>query len=459
MVALLTLFTALAGSPNLVVVSLDTTRADALSCYGEPRPTYDARRGAPRTPNLDRVAAEGVRFEQFFAQSPTTLASHTTLFTGLDPHEHRVVRNGFPVPSDVVTLAQRLHSAGYETRAVLGSAALERGTGIERGFESYDDRAPELKGIMYQSTADAVVDRALGTVDGRQREDAPLFLFVHFFDVHSPYDPPEPFRSRFLDPAYEGPWAGPRSKPRPIARRLEAGDPTALEHAKAINGRYYAEAAYVDAQIGRLLEGLEARGVLEDALLVVVGDHGETLDERAHFGWAHGSTVGDGVTRVPLLMRAYGEVPLARHAVVQRQAAMENVAGTLEQALGLPVTLGDGMWDLVRPGPVHDQDGWPERPTLTVFQEATKPRRREARDAWNNLPFEHTVRAGGHVLRSFPIRNQPPHIVEGDPGMLETLRGVLDAWNADAPGHTTATMADHQLKALKALGYVDDDDE
>lgn len=456
MVALLTLSAALAGSPNLVVISLDTTRADALSCYGAPRPTYDATPEKARTPVLDAFAAEGLRFERFYAQSPTTLASHTTLFTGLDPHEHRVVRNGYPLPEEAPTLAMRLRREGYETRAILGAAALESGTGIERGFVHYDDRAPELRGVMYQSRADQVVDRTFASLDRRAEPDAPLFLFVHFFDVHSPYEPPEPFRSRFLDPDYDGGWADPESKPRPIAKRLERGDPTVTPHVLAINGRYYAEAAYLDSQVGRLLTGLESRGVLDDALVVVVGDHGETLDERPHFGWTHGSTVGEGLMHVPLIFRSYGSVSLAQHAVVERQAGMENVAATVERALGLPVTLGEGMWDLVRPGPVLDTDGWPERPTLTIFQEATKPKRREARGRWNNLVFERAVRAGGHVLRSFPLANEPPRIVDGDPGMLLRLEGMLKVWDAAAPEHQDAKMPDHQIRALKALGYLDD---
>lgn len=446
----------LAAPPNLVVVSLDTTRADALSCYGSPSvPVHDSRPDLPRTPNLDRLADEGVRFARFYAQSPSTLASHTTLFTGLDPHGTAVVRNGFPVDAAHVTLAERLQRAGYDTRAVLGAAALEGGTGIEQGFAVWDDEAPTLRGLMFQSRADEVVRRTLHTVDERV-QDAPLFLFVHFFDAHTPYDAPEPYRKRFQQPGYTGPFEHPDAKIRRVGRSLMAGD-AREEDVRAVNGRYYAGVTWLDAQVGVLLEGLEERGVLDDAVVVVVADHGEVLSERPTFAYSHGSDVSDGVLHVPLLMRAYGEVPLARRAVVEREARMQDLAPTLEQILGLDVTLGTSMWDFVRPGPVDDRDGWPERPTRVVFQEATRPRNREATERWNNLPFARAVRVAPHRVEAFPVRGEAPHITHGRAGMLGVLQTMLEHWDASAPAHRTAEMADHQVRALKALGYLTDD--
>ena len=130
------LYTHLAlAQPNLVWISLDTTRADALSCYGNPPvQVYDAAAGTPRTPVLDALAARGLRFQRFYAQSPSTLASHATMFTGRGPHGTDVVRNGFPLRTSLTTLAERLQQAGYATRAVIGAAALEQGRGIGRGI-------------------------------------------------------------------------------------------------------------------------------------------------------------------------------------------------------------------------------------------------------------------------------------------------------------------------------------
>ncbi len=447
---------ALASPPNLVLISLDTTRADALSCYGPPQSTYDATPERPRTPFLDQLAAEGVRLAHFYAQSPTTLASHATLFTGRDPHQHRVVRNGFPLPATIPTLAERLAAAGYDTRAVIGAAALERGSGIERGFQVWDDTSPTLRGLMYQSPANEVVERALRTVDEHDPA-APLFLFVHFFDAHAPYEPPEPHYSRFQDPDYDGPYAHPDAKPRRLAMALRMDPVRMAAHARAINGRYYGEVAWLDTQVERLIRGLEARGVLERALVVVVGDHGEVLSERPVYAWTHGNDVSDGALHVPLILKAYGEVALARRAVVQRRAAMQHLAPTLEMALGLEPTLGEPMWDLIRPGPVLDTEGWPTRPAYTFFQEATRPRGAEHPTAWNNLPFERAVHAGGAVVRAFPLRHEAPTVVEGEPALLPILGALLERWDAGAPPHVDADIADHQRRALEALGYIEKD--
>lgn len=453
MIALLTLVAA--AAPNLIVVSLDTTRADALSCYGAPESTYDATPDRPRTPVLDALAAEGVRFDRFFAQSPSTLASHATLFTGRDPHGTGVARNGFPLAASHTTLAERLAAVGYDTRAVLGALALESGTGIEQGFAVWDDESPTLRGLMYQSPAPEVVRRAFAAVDARD-PSAPLFLFVHFFDAHAPYEAPEPYNARFQDPAYDGRFGDPRMRNAPVIRRLRKGEEPGAD-AFAINGRYYAEVAALDAQIGVLLEGLAARGVLDDALVVVVGDHGEVLTERPVYAWTHGNDVSTGVTRVPLLMRAYGSVPLARRTVVTRTAGMASVAPTLEAALGLDVTLGRSMWDLVRPGPVDTTEGWPERPMRIVRQEATRPRNLEDPDDWNNLPFERAVIAGPWRLDAFPLEGQPPVVREGPAPIGPVLAGVLHRWDHDGTPHVTADMAPHQVRALKALGYLQDD--
>ncbi|MCB9679705.1 MAG: sulfatase [Alphaproteobacteria bacterium] len=459
MAALITaLATALAGAPDIVLVSLDTTRADALSCYGAPPvPFRDASPDTPRTPVMDAIAAEGIRFARFYAHAPSTLSSHASMLSGRDPHEHGVVRNGFALDPAVPLLTERLASAGYDTRAVIGAAALEEGQGLERGFAVYDDESPSLRGLMYQTPADDVVRRALATVEARD-PSRPLFLFVHFFDAHSPYEPPEPYRTRFAVPGYDGPFTEPDAPLKPLILALQEG--AAYEGAlAAVNGRYLGEVAWLDAQIGALVAGLEARGVLaDDALLVIVGDHGEVLSEDPIFAWTHGNDVSDGVLHVPMLMKAYGDVPIARHRVVERQAPMDQLAPTLERLAGLEPTLGTDLWELVRPGPVLDAGRWPESGQRAVFMEATRPRQLEATDRWNNLPLKRGVLAGGWRLESDPAHDIPPHLADGHPpGLLPALYAMLWSWDRAAPGHRTAEMPEHTRRALEALGYLTDD--
>lgn len=447
---------ALATQPaNLVLVSLDTTRADALSCYGAQHlPTQG---GAQTTPVLDALAADGIRFERFYANAPSTLSSHATMLTGLDPHGHGVVRNGYPL-RPLPTLAERLAGEGYDTVAVLGAAALESAMGLDRGFRIYDDEAPSLQGLMYQDTADGVVRRALSAVDAR-RADAPLFLFVHFYDPHLPYTPPEPFVQRIADPGYRGTAAGDGPRFKRLARTIRSGG-ARPDDIQRVAELYLAEVAFVDAQLGLLLDGLRQRGLLEHTLVAVVADHGETLGHDPTYAWSHGSNVAHEVMWVPLIVRGFG-LPLAQRAVVQRQASMDGLAPTLELALGLEATLGTGLpfHDLLRAGPVLDTDGWPDRPTLPVRVEATRPRQAEQADGWNNLQLHRGIWAGGWGASSAPFLHHPltfyDHGALPHPDVLEDLRLLLERWDADAPEHVEADMAPATRRALQALGYLE----
>lgn len=419
-----------------MVISLDTTRADALSCYGRPPVAFhDEAPNTPRTPVLDEVAAQGLRFARFYAQSPSTLASHATLFTGADPHRTGVVRNGFPLGPALPTLAERLQREGYATRAVIGAAALESGLGIERGFQVYDDTSPSLRGLMYQTPAPEVVERALAQATA----DQPLFLFVHFFDAHAPYEPPEPWATRFRPPGYDGVYNDPEAKVRALV-----GAPPSVEQ-QAVDGRYLAEVAALDHQVGRLLEGLAQVGVLDDALVVIVGDHGEALSDDPVYAWTHGNDVSDGVMHVPLLLRAHGSVAL-RQGVVQSTAGMHQLAPTIEGLLGLEPTLGAPLDHLVRPGPVRDAQGWPEHPTSLVWMEATRPRDQESTTGWNNLPLMRRGIVGPLEITAYPAIGDE---AEGP------LAPLLARWDEAAPPHREAEMPDHMVRALKALGYLD----
>lgn len=449
MMGLIGLALAAWAAPNVVLVSLDTTRADALSCAGLPPGAVHA--GLPTTPNLDALAAGGVRFTSAWTHAPTTLSAHASLFTGLDPHGHAVVRNGFPLDPSLPLLAEHLRDGGWDTVAVIGAAALERSMGLDRGFRVYDDDTPELQGLMYQDRAEGVVTRALAHADAATE---PLFLFAHFFDAHSPYAAPEAWRSRFLPPGYTGPYADPAAPLKPLVEAHLAGtaDPADLA---AVTGHYLAEVAYVDDQVGRLLHGLRGRGLLDDAIVVVVGDHGEVLSEDAAYAWSHGSDIGAGAMQIPLLVHGAG---VARRAVVRSQVALSDLAPTLLELVGQP-GLGTGFAHLVRPGPVWDADGWPERPTRTVFMEATRPRSLEPEVGWNNLRLQRGVRAGGFHAVGTPAYDEPLELSAAGRGgalALPWLAALVQRWDAAAPERREEDMAPATRRALEALGYLDD---
>ncbi len=449
-----------ADQPNLVLVSLDTTRADALSCYEARLPGLEVPPEA--TPNLCALAEEGVRFERFWTHAPTTLSAHTTMLTGLDPHQHGVPRNGFPLDVAHSTLAERLAAEGWDTIAVVGAAALESAMGLDRGFRVYDDSFPEEQGVMFQDRAEGVVARTRAVLAQRDT-NKPLFLFVHFFDPHAPYQAPEPFTERFSAPDYAGPYHGQRGSLGLLHSQLHEGvaDPADLAQASAL---YLGEVAYVDHHLGSLLEHLKAEGLLDHALIAVVADHGEVLSEQKAVAFSHGADVTRHTTRVPLVLRGLG-LPLAERAVVKRQASMSGLASTLEVALGLQPTLGAPFWELVRPGPVLDTDGWPERPTRAIPVEATRPIRDGAKQSWNNLDLFRAWHAGGWTVEAAPFLGRPPRLTRGPSGkrmsdiaLQPVLAAQLEAWDEIAPPYRVPLLGADTEAALRALGYLEEEE-
>jgi arylsulfatase A-like enzyme/Flp pilus assembly protein TadD len=254
---------ALSPSPrdlNLVVVTLDTTRADRLGCYGF---------GGIETPNIDALAAEGVLFEHATATVPLTFPSHSSIFTGLVPPHHGVRDNGgFFLDDAKVTLAERLRQAGYATGAFVGAWVLEAKWGLAQGFDEYSDRFDLSKYKVVslgtvQKPGDEVMDGALAWLEkvGSRK----FFAWVHLYDPHTPYDPPEPFASRY------------RSQP------------------------YLGEIAYTDKVVGRLVTWLRDHGLLDRTLVVLTADHGESLGD--HGESTHAYFIYDATTHVPLIVR------------------------------------------------------------------------------------------------------------------------------------------------------------
>jgi len=243
---------------SVLLVTLDTTRADALGVYGGP---------AGATPELDRLAAESVRYASAYSVAPLTLPSHASMLTGLYPPRHTVRTNGASaLPASARTLAEAAHEAGYATAAFLAAVVLDEGFGLAQGFQRYDappiDMAPTS--IHYaERDSSEVAARALRWLEERDRSKR-FFLWVHLFDPHQPYEPPAQYRARFNNP-------------------------------------YHGEVAAVDHQVGRLLEALRSDGGLADTIVVVVADHGEGLGEHGeptHSAFCYQSTI-----HVPLLVR------------------------------------------------------------------------------------------------------------------------------------------------------------
>jgi arylsulfatase A-like enzyme/Flp pilus assembly protein TadD len=275
------------ASLNLVVLTLDTLRADRLGCYGFARVA---------TPNIDALAAEGVLFEQATSPVPLTFPSHATLFTGLLPPRHGIRDNGgFFLDDRHTTLAERLSAAGWKTGAFVGAWVLASKWGLAQGFETYSDtfdlsRYKSISLGSVQKRGDEVVDDALRWLEGVK--DQRFFGWIHLYDPHTPYDPPEPFRSRY------------------------PGQP------------YVAEVAYTDGVVGRVVSWLRERGLLDRTLLVLTADHGESLGE--HGENTHAYFVYDATQHVPLIVRA----PWGDRGRVAAQVSGADVLPTILELLG-----------------------------------------------------------------------------------------------------------------------------
>ncbi len=279
--------------PSLLLVTFDTTRADRIGCYG----AKDAA-----TPALDGLARRGVRFAEALSPAPLTLPAHASILTGRSPREHGARDNeGYRLAEAQVTLAERLQAAGYTTAAFVGAAVLDRITGIGQGFATFDDQVrvgPERWFAWQERAAQQVVDAVDARLAGLK---PPFFLWVHFYDPHLPYVPPEPWAARFAKSPYDG------------------------------------EIAYADAQLARLLERLAARGLDRRLVVAVAGDHGESLGD--HGEPAHGVFVYQATLRVPLILAGPG---VAAGRVVEQRVGLVDLAPTLAELLGVPFPEASG---------------------------------------------------------------------------------------------------------------------
>ena len=402
---------------NVLLVTMDTTRPDYLSCYNP--------KAAP-TPNLDGLAARGTRFTQAVVQVPLTLPSHACIHTGSYPQMNGIRDNGgFQLDPKVPTLARLVGKQGFETAAFIGAAILNRRYGLNRGFTTYADdmhetkRIEKLPGIMAEIPAEEVSGRALDWLQSAEKRGVggagkPFFIWLHYYDPHFPYNPPEPFRTRF------------RSNP------------------------YAGEIAYTDAQIGRVLEWLRAKKIEDRTLVVLMGDHGESLGE--HGEYTHGIFLYDSTVHVPLIIAGPG---LPKGAKVDQQVRSIDIAPTVLDFLSVsdPSPMqGESLLPLLTSG--HSVR------TTYSYMETLYPR---TAMAWSEL---RGVRAGDWKLIVAP----KPELYQltADP---EESRNVIDQHAAETerlkkrvwevagdPNHLSplqsSPLDDQTRKELESLGYV-----
>lgn len=396
---------------NLVVVTLDTTRADRIGAYG----ARDVE-----TPVFDRLAADGVLFDQAVSVAPLTLPAHSSMFTGKFPPEHGVRDNGgFFLGPDQVTLAEVLKERGYRTGAFVGAYVLDSKWGINQGFDTYFDdfdlsrtRAVSLSGI--QRPGDEVVDKALPWI--QQAKGGPFFAWIHLYDAHSPYRPPEPFLSRYKGHPYNG------------------------------------EIAFADSQVGRVIAELRSSGLYDRTVVLIMGDHGESLGD--HGEGAHGFFVYNSVTHVPFVVHA--PFPQLQHRRVADPVRSVDVMPTALDLLGIQAPR-----DISGVSLVPLMAGTTRELNLDAYSEALYPLHHYG---WSDL---RALRAGRYKVIDAP--RPELYDMERDPqertnlfaeratlgdGMLTQLRSLEQRFNRSVAALPAGDVDPEARERLAALGYV-----
>jgi len=391
---------------NVLLVTIDTLRADRVGCYGH---------ASASTPTLDRLAARGVRFTTAVAHVPLTGPSHASIITGLGPLGHGFRENaGFVLPPRVKTGAEDFGQAGYRTGAFVSAFPLDRRFGFDRGFDSYDDHLPKgndpRRTPYVERFADATTDAALRWLAAEpKRPERPFFLWVHYYDPHAPYEPPGELAARFRTAPYDG------------------------------------EIAFADQQLGRLLGALDASGALGRTLILAMSDHGEGLGE--HGEGTHGLFVYDSTLKVPFILAGPG--------------IAARVAATVARGMDALPTLLDLAGLSVRP----EIEGRSLRPAVEGREMSDAPAYAET--LYPQREFGWAPLFAWRTSRHKLIQAPRPELydLEADPGetlnraahdgaRVAELEQKLETMLSRAAPAAAAAVDPEAAERLRALGYV-----
>jgi arylsulfatase A-like enzyme/cytochrome c-type biogenesis protein CcmH/NrfG len=393
--------------PNVLLVTIDTLRADRVGCYGH---------ASASTPVLDALAARGVRFETAVVHVPLTGPSHASILTGLGPLGHGFRENaGFVLPAQVKSGAEDFRQAGYRTAAFVSAFPLDRRFGFDRGFDVYDDHLP--KGTDSRRTpyverfADATTDAVLRWLEApAEGAPRPFFLWVHYYDPHAPYEPPGDLAVRFRTAPYDG------------------------------------EVAFADRQLGRLLHALDERGLIGQTLVLAMSDHGEGLGD--HGEGTHGLFVYDSTLKVPFIVAGPG---VGAGRVAPTVARGIDVLPTLLDYAGLPL----------RP----DLEGRSLRPAIEGRAMDDAPTYVES--LYSQREFGWAPLFAWRTARHKMIEAPRPELydLQEDPGEMNDLapretarladmRQTLEVARSQSPPSASAEVDPESAEMLRALGYI-----
>lgn len=401
--------------PNVILMTLDTTRADHIACYGYPN---------VRTPRIDALARRGILFEQATTNSPLTLPAHCSILTGMYPTYHGVRINGNTALNEAQTTIAEVYSGqGYQCGAFIGAFVLDGRWGLKQGFQHYDDRF-DLKKYKHidlgavQRPGNEVMDVALDWLE--EKKSAPFFAWIHLYDPHTPYEPPEPYLSEYSS--------------------------------KGLSGLYDGEIAFMDEQIGRCVDWLKANGLDDKTILVLVGDHGEGLG--SHGEGTHGYFIYEYAIHVPLIIvTPFEELQGVR---VASQVRLIDIFPTLLEMTTVTSPAKSQGRSLLPSmfRPQKEEDGF-------AYAESMSP---NLQFGWNSI---HSLRTTKYKYidtpkaELFDLTQDPGELtnllqrypkIGGE--MKDTLTRVMEETSQGAPTPQAANLDRETIEKLSALGYV-----
>ncbi len=437
------------GRTNLLLVTVDTLRADRMGAYGNPRDT---------TPWFDALATEGALFERVYAQRGSTWPSLVSILASQQPVSHGVRHNGQALEGDPATLAHALGAQGYRCGAVLTNAS-------DLGWRGFDD----LLAVMREPRDEVAAEEALSWLE--QFSDQPFFLWVHLVAPHDPYQP-SPAHMGFTDPDYRGPVDGSVAS---TTRLMLAPGPMASDDRDQLLALYDGEVAWSDAQLGRLLQDLKGRGLLDHTLVAVSSDHGEELLDRQRYPF-HNASIYEGTLRLPLALRLPGAVPAGVR--YPELSASIDIAPTLLELLGAPIPAsfqGRSLAPLLRGEPFEVQPVFSEIEDAVLSVRTTGWRyvHNPSGHAPPLVPSGHIQQAGldiDEVHNQLDIAPAELYRLDSDPleqrdlapddprrvtAMVELIQAFEQRTGWRLGGAAAAQPLDPALRArLEAMGYV-----
>lgn len=448
-------------APSILLIVVDTLRADHLGAYGFK---------GDISPNADALARRGVRLERYTTVVPTTLASFTSMLTGRHTNRHGVFRNGVVWPAGLEGMQSEFQNAGYETAAFVSSYCLTAGFGLSRGFEHFDENLTvemkDLKQNKLVRTAADVTAAAGAWLAGRRSDDRPFFAMVHYFDPHWPYQPPAPYDTMF-DPGYRGTVTGSIAEMEVGRTTLRRSGGVLDADTRHLEALYAGDIRYADDEIGKLLGTLERLGLAGNTLVVFTADHGETLHEHDDY-FDHGPSVYDTEIRIPLIIGGPGIDAAGR--VVTRPASNIDLAPTLLDYAGLSLPAGyEGRSFL---DSLRDPEPTAVSTERALFAEATKPFGVERNQRWPNRLKARCILHGPWKVINTPWRENRWELYDlvADPveqrnlwgqvqpprEAVDQLAAALEQWSGTEPGNKTseAPVDSAVLERLKSLGYA-----